>query len=123
MNHILILTLLIFGISPSALLGDSYSIAELVKIALEKNPSLKAIDLSAKASLKASSAKTALADPMIGFSELNRGSKTQYWTIKQKIEMPQKYFLRRDIHEAKAKAMTEQLSQRKLNIRAEVINI
>ena len=94
---------------------------DLIEAAYAENPSIKALKQKILATQESAEAVSTLKDPMIGISELNRGNKTRYWTIGQKLELPQKYSLKEDIQESKSKAQNQALEQLKLDIRAEIV--
>ena len=73
------------------------------------------------AAKESASAVSTFKDPTVGISELNRGSKTRYWSIGQKLEFSQKYSLKESIQETRAGAQSSQFEQHKLDIRSAVI--
>lgn len=99
------------------------SLNELLQLSYKNNPGVqeKHYEWSAEHSLIASQAT--LDNPMVGVSELNRGLKTQYGTISQKIKFPTKYIYQAKAQQSKADSFRSRLNEKKFEVRQQVITL
>lgn len=95
----------------------------LVKMGYDQNPLIKSYEQQVSSLEDSATAMSTLSSPSVGVSELDRGMKTQYWTISQKIEFPTKYGLRDDIESKKRDAKEKELANLKLKIRSKVVTL
>lgn len=118
-------TLLIISLifSSSVFAESANSLRELLQMAYKNNPGIKEDFQSWKAEESMIVSKSTLDDPMIGISELNRGSKTQYGTVFQKIRFPSKYMYNSYAQDSRAHSFRSSFEAKKLEIREQVISL
>lgn len=95
----------------------------LIEMAYEKNQAIQgqAADVDAQDALRVSA--SGLDSPMIGISTLNRGLRTQYATISQRIRFPNKYFMSSNAQEAVMNRSKAMLQATKLQVRSQVASL
>jgi len=120
--HIAIFSLLLVN-SSFTFASDLTNLDQLLSIALEENSGLKSTEEEARSEKKKITSEYNLPDPSIGISELDRGSKTQYFTIQQKFNFPTKYYLKGKSQKQKYKASLGMLKLDKLKLREEIVNL
>ena len=113
----------VFLIWPNVLQAQTVDLESLLTEAYESNALIKSVEhrLDSEESLVSSS--YTLEDPMIGISSLDRGSKTRYGVISQKIRFPVKYYLQGKVQKFKAKSIKSELIGRRFEIRKQVITL
>ncbi len=68
-------------------------LASLLQIAYERSPQLKSTQYRVRAAKARITTAATPQDPVIGVNTLERGNKTRYGTIQQKIRFPVKYYV------------------------------
>ncbi len=97
------------------------SLGVLLKKAYDSNPEVLAEVEAFNAEDSLTTVESWLGDPMIGVSTLDRGSRTTYGVISQKIRFPVKYFLKNKAQENKALAQRAKVQAKKFEVRKEVV--
>ncbi|MEZ4744055.1 MAG: TolC family protein [Bdellovibrionota bacterium] len=116
----LILTTMLFMLSQDVFAKAAH-LKDVIGAAFSKNPEIQSLQKKVQAKIEYSKGQSALSDPMIGVSQLERGNVTRYWTIAQRIDFPFKYNLREKIQRSKADEVKQLLEEVRLALRAEVI--
>ncbi|MCB0414311.1 MAG: TolC family protein [Bdellovibrionales bacterium] len=102
---------------------EAKSLDELLRLAYQNNPGVKEYQQSWSAEDSLVTSQATLDDPMIGVSELDRGLKTQYGTVSQKIRFPTKYIYQANAQRSKADSYRSQLNAKKLEVKQEVTTL
>ena len=102
---------------------ETRSLEELLTLAYRNNPGVQEYRHSWNAEDSLVTSKATLDDPMVGVSELDRGLKTQYGTISQKIRFPTKYIYQAKAQQSKANSSRSMLNAKKLEVRQQVTTL
>lgn len=103
--------------------GEPPALGELLELAYKNNPGVQEFQQYYKAEDSLITSQATLDDPMIGVSELDRGMKTQYGTISQKIRFPTKYYYQANAQKSKADSFRSKLNAKKLQVRQQVTTL
>lgn len=108
------LLLLFVGLKIPILANSSSTpnLNELLTLAYKNNPELLESQHLWRSEDSLVTSKATLEDPIIGLSELDRGLKTQYGTITQKIKFPTKYYYLKQAQKNKSKQFYIQINQK-----------
>ncbi|MCB0419969.1 MAG: TolC family protein [Bdellovibrionales bacterium] len=99
------------------------TIDELLHLAYENNPGVKEYRQSWKAEDSLVVSQATLDDPVFGVSELDRGLKTQYGTISQKIRFPTQYIYQSNAQQSKADRFQTQFIGKRFEVRQQVTTL
>lgn len=95
---------------------------EIIELAYRNNSGLASIEKKYEAEDALINAKATPQDPTLGISTLERGSKTRYGVIGQKLKFPTKYYYSSKAQKSRALSVKEKFSAKKLEIRHKVIS-
>ncbi len=123
MKLYLIFNFLLYLHVSSAAAGTGNSLDKLLSIAFEQNQELKAVKADSVSEKELITSKYNLDSPTVGISELDRGNKTRYITIGQKIRFPTKYYLEGKAQKSRYKASLGGQKLSRLNLRENIINL
>ncbi|MCB0408204.1 MAG: TolC family protein [Bdellovibrionales bacterium] len=123
MRYLFVAIMIFQSISVSASDAQSPSLHNLIEMALKNNQEIKSHEYELKAQESLTTSASGLDSPMIGLSTLDRGAKTQYVTISQKIRFPNKYFMSSHAQKAFAKSSGALLKAVKLRIRSQIASL
>jgi cobalt-zinc-cadmium resistance protein CzcA len=122
MNRVVFIIPIVLGASLGALYGEELTLEMAVAKALQANPSFMASISEAKKEESLIRSSYALEDPKLSYQRLNRGNKTNYWGVSQKIEFPTAYFYRGRAQSEAAKSKRALSMQTRFNLRGAVIH-
>ena len=99
------------------------SLSELIELAYKNNPGISATKHVAEAEESLITSKATLEDPMVGVSNLDRGMRTQYGTITQRVRFPIKYYLQAKAQSSRAGSFKSKFDMQKLETREQVATL
>ncbi len=119
----IITILVLLAITAKAHAKDFMGLDEVLNIAYQNNPAIKASKNQYHAEESMVTSKATLDDPMIGIANLDRNMETRYATITQKIRFPSKYFLQAKAQGSRAKSFRSKYELEKMKIRQKVATL